>query len=210
MTPKLALMVITDGRWDYLQRTLESAAVALDWPWHQKILVDDSGEELGFSPDGFKFVKNLPRRGLAGAIQSGWDALNKDIDYVFHLEDDFIFPDVVDIELMIELLEYEPELAQVALLRQPWSPEEQQAGGIYSIEPERFKQKYGFVQQSHLFTFNPCLYPIGVARDYRAGLEAELTADLLADDWRFGYLGELGDDPKTIHIGIRRSRNYQL
>ena len=210
MTPKLALMVITDGRWDYLQRTLESAAVALDWPWHQKILVDDSGEELGFSPDGFKFVKNLPRRGLAGAIQSGWDALDKDIDYVFHLEDDFIFPDVVDIELMIELLEYEPELAQVALLRQPWSPEEQQAGGIYSIEPERFKQKYGFVQQSHLFTFNPCLYPIGVARDYRAGLEAELTADLLADDWRFGYLGELGDDPKTIHIGIRRSRNYQL
>ena len=210
MTPKLALMVITDGRWDYLQRTLESAAVALDWPWHQKILVDDSGEELGFSPDGFKFVKNLPRRGLAGAIQSGWDALNKDIDYVFHLEDDFIFPDVVDLELMIEILEYEPELAQVALLRQPWSPEEQQAGGIYSINPERFKQKYGFVQQSHLFTFNPCLYPIGVARDYRAGLEAELTADLLADDWRFGYLGELGDDPKTIHIGIRRSRNYQL
>ena len=117
---------------------------------------------------------------------------------------------MVDIELMIELLEYEPELAQVALLRQPWSPEEQQAGGIYSIESERFKQKYGFVQQSHLFTFNPCLYPIGVARDYRAGLEAELTANLLADDWRFGYLGELGDDPKTIHIGIRRSRNYQL
>jgi len=210
MTPKLALMVITDGRWDYLQRTLESAAVALDWPWYQKILVDDSGEEKGFSPDGFEFVKNTPRRGLAGAIQSGWDALDKDIDYVFHLEDDFIFPDVVDIELMIEILEYEPELAQVALLRQPWSPEEQQAGGIYSIEPERFKQKYGFVQQSHLFTFNPCLYPIGVARDYRAGLEAELTANLLADDWRFGYLGELGDDPKTIHIGIRRSRNYQL
>jgi hypothetical protein len=136
--------------------------------------------------------------------------LDKDIDYVFHLEDDFIFPDVVDIELMIEILEYEPELAQVALLRQPWSPEEQQAGGIYSIEPERFKQKYGFVQQSHLFTFNPCLYPIGVARDYRAGLEADLTANLLSDDWRFGYLGELGDDPKTIHIGIRRSRNYQL
>jgi len=210
MIPKLALMVITDGRWDYLQRTLESAAVALDWPWHQKILVDDSGEEKGFCPDGFEFVKNTPRRGLAGAIQSGWDALDKDIDYVFHLEDDFIFPDVVDIELMIEILEYEPELAQVALLRQPWSPEEQQAGGIYSIEPERFKQKYGFVQQSHLFTFNPCLYPIGVARDYQAGLEADLTANLLSDDWRFGYLGELGDEPKTIHIGIRRSRNYQL
>ena len=59
MTPKLALMVITDGRWDYLQRTLESAAVALDWPWQQKILVDDSGEEKGFCPDGFEFVKQF-------------------------------------------------------------------------------------------------------------------------------------------------------
>ncbi len=206
----VALMVITDGRWDYLQRTLESAAQCLDYPFAQRLLVDDSGESVGFRPDGFDMVRNLPRRGLAGAIQSGWDHLNENIDYVFHLEDDFIFPDVVDVELMIELLEYEPELAQVALLRQPWSPEEQQAGGIYGIDRDRFKQKYGFVEQSHLFTFNPCVYPIAIARDYRAGLEAELTADLLKDDWRFGYLGELGDEPRTIHIGVRRSRNYQL
>lgn len=206
----VALMVITDGRWDYLQRTLESAAECLDYPFSQRILVDDSGEELGFCPDGFEFVKNQPRRGLAGAIQSGWDVLDTEIDYVFHLEDDFIFPDVVNVDLMVELLEYETDLAQIALLRQPWSPQEQQAGGIYWIEPERFKQKYGFVQQQHLFTFNPCLYPIAVARNYRAGLEAELTADLVADGWSFGYLGELGDEPRTIHIGIRRSRNYQL
>lgn len=207
---KLALMVITDGRWDYLQRTLESAAECLDYPWHQKILVDDSGEDVGFCPTKFDFVKNSPRRGLAGAIQSGWDALDDDIDYVFHLEDDFIFLDEIDIDWMIEILEYEPELAQVALLRQPWSPEEQQAGGIYRIGPERFRQKYGYVEQRHLFTFNPCLYPASITREYKAGLEAELSAELLADDWRFGYLGELGDEPKTIHIGVRRSRNYQL
>lgn len=207
---KLALMVITDGRWDYLQRTLESAAECLDYPWSQRILVDDSGEDVGFCPTKFDFVKNTPRRGLAGAIQSGWDALDEDIDYIFHLEDDFIFPDHVDIDLMLELLEYENDLAQMALLRQPWSPQEQQAGGIYWIEPERFKQKQGFVQQQHLFTFNPCLYHISVVQNYRAGLEAELTAELLKDGWKFGYLGELGDEPRTIHIGLRRSRNYQL
>lgn len=210
MKPKLALMVVTDGRWDYLQRTLESAAQCLDWPWHQKLLVDDSGEKQGFSPDGFDFVKNMPRRGLAGAIQSGWDAIDSEVDYVFHLEDDFIFPDVVDLELMIELLEYEPELAQIALLRQPWSPQEQQAGGIYGVDPVRFKNKYGFVEQRHLFTFNPCLYPASITREYEAGLEAELTSELLKDGWRFGYLGELGDQPKTFHIGLRRSKNYQL
>lgn len=207
---KLALMVITDGRWDYLQRTLQSAAEMLDYPWSQRILVDDSGEEVGFCPTKFDFVKNTPRRGLAGAIQSGWDALDTEVDYVFHLEDDFIFPEPVDIDLMLEILEYEPDLAQIALLRQPWSPQEEQAGGIYWIEPDRFKQKHGYVEQKHLFTFNPCLYHASVARDYRAGLEAELTADLLKDGYKFGYLGELNNDPKTIHIGLRRSRNYQL
>lgn len=206
---KIALMVITDGRWDYLARTLESAKTALNYPFHQRLLVDDSGEEQGFCPDGFDFVKNVPRRGLAGAIQTGWDCLD-DVDYVFHLEDDFIFPDIVDIEWMVEILEYEPDLAQIALLRQPWSRQEQLAGGIYGIQPERFKQRGGWVEQSHLFTFNPCLYPIAIARDYKAGLEAELTADLLKDSWSFGYLGELGDEPRTIHIGLRRSRNYQL
>ena len=210
MKPKLALMVITDGRWDYLQRTLESAAECLDWPWHQKLLVDDSGEDVGFCPAKFDFVKNMPRKGLAGAIQTGWDALDSEVDYVFHLEDDFIFPETVDLELMIELLEYEPDLAQMALLRQPWSRQEQIAGGIYWIQPERFKQKTGYVEQRHLFTFNPCLYPASITRDYKAGLESELSQRLLADGWSFGYLGELDDEPRTIHIGLRRSRNYQL
>ena len=115
----IALMVITDGRWDYLQQTLESAAQCLDYPFSQRLLVDDSGESVGFVPDGFDIIRNLPRKGLAGAIQTGWDHLNDDIDFVFHLEDDFVFPDEVDIELMVEILEYEPELARLLCFASP-------------------------------------------------------------------------------------------
>ena len=206
---KLALMVITDGRWDYLQRTLRSAEQNLKYPWHQKLLVDDSGEETYFSPYGFDFVKNVPRQGLAGAIRTGWDALD-DVDYVFHLEDDFVFPAPVDIEAMIEILEYENDVAQIALLRQPWSPQEQQAGGIFHIKPERFRQRAGWVEQRHLFTFNPCVYPASITKNYQADLEAPFTEQLLNDGWSFGYLGGLHDEPRTTHIGLRRSRNYKL
>jgi glycosyltransferase involved in cell wall biosynthesis len=205
----VALLVITDGRWDYLQRTLQSAIECLNYPFAQRLLVDDSGEPLGFAPDGFDVIRNHPRRGLAGAIQTGWDHLNDDIEFIFHLEDDFIFPEPVDIAWMIEYLQADPSLAQIALHRQPWSPEEQQAGSIYNLDRTRFQQLPGWLRQRHLFTFNPCLYPRAITR-YPAGLEADLTKRLLDDGWQFGYLGDLDDEPRCIHIGIRRSRDYKL
>jgi len=205
----VALLVITDGRWDYLQRTLQSAIECLNYPFAQRLLVDDSGEPLGFAPDGFDVIRNQPRKGLAGAIQTGWDHLNDDIDFIFHLEDDFVFPEPVDIPWMIEYLQADPSLAQIALHRQPWSPEEQQAGSIYNLDRTRFQQLPGWLRQRHLFTFNPCLYPRAITR-YPAGLEADLTKRLLDDGWQFGYLGDLDDEPRCIHIGIRRSRDYKL
>jgi hypothetical protein len=205
----IALMVITDGRWDYLQQTLQSASECLNYPFSQRLLVDDSGESVGFAPDGFDIIRNLPRKGLAGAIQTGWDHLNEDIDFVFHLEDDFVFPEPVDIPWMVEYLKADPSLAQIALHRQPWSPEERQAGSIYNLSPERFTQRPGWISQRHLFTFNPCLYPVEITK-YTADLEAELTAALKSDGWQFGYLGNLDDEPRCLHIGVRRSKAYKL
>lgn len=205
----VALMVITDGRWDYLAQTVASAEVALDFPFVQKLIVDDSGERVSPPPrDGWEIVKNPERRGLAGAIQTGWDHLHPDVDYVFHLEDDFVFPYPVDVEEMVRILQDTPMLAQVALMRQAWSPEEQQAGGIYGLFPDEWKQGDGAVFHRRLFTFNPSVYP-RVVTEYGADLEQGLTDRLLADGWWFSYLGTLGDDPKCWHIGVRRSAGYR-
>lgn len=201
-------MVITDGRWDYLEQTLDSAQRMLKCDWSQLLLVDDSGLTDHPTVAEFDVVRNPVRKGLAGAIQTGWDHLDFDTDYVFHLEDDFTFPDPVDVPEMVALLQRDPKLAQVALLRQPWSPEEQRAGGIFQANPDRFTQAESVVLQTNLFTFNPCVYPMGLTT-YGAGIEQTVTDKLLADGYHFGYLGQIDDPPRCTHIGHKRSAGYK-
>lgn len=188
--PKVALMVVTDGRWDYLADTMRSFEQQCDFPFAETHIVYDN-----------------PRRGLAGNIQRGWDRLGHDIEYVFHLEDDFTFPQRVPIREMISALRAYPSLAQVALKRQPWSPEEQMVGNMLLRIPT-LEQYDNLCVHSNLFTFNPCLYPREITR-YGAGLEAEVTQKLLADGWQFAYYGGKHDPPRCIHIGHRRSEGYR-
>lgn len=207
---KVALIVITDGRWDYLLDTLESAKKALNFDFSQKLLIDDSGlcgVELDI--EGFTVVRHQQRLGLAGAIQSAWDHLDPTTDFVFHLEDDFIFTEPVDVGHMIALLKANPDLAQMALMRQAWSPEEIAAGGIYNMNPHAYEIQKDFYSHTRLFTFNPCVYPYSITA-YGAGLEAEVTERLLDAGYQFAYYGQPDDMARTIHIGVRRSRGYKL
>lgn len=204
----IALLVITDGRWDYLQDALASVRRSIPVDWAQKILVDDSGlpERPPVDLDGWTLVKHDERRGLAGAVQSGWDHL-WNVDFVWHQEDDFVFPGTVPIWDMVDALERHPELAQVALLRQPWSPEEKMAGGIYGLYREHFTDSDGLVWHERLFTFNPSLYRREIATT--AGLERDVTDRLLAEGWKFAYLGSTADEPRCWHIGVRHSQGYR-
>lgn len=208
---RVTLMCITDGRWDYLRDTLASAEMHLDYPFVEKILVDDTGtgqaEHALKHLDGWRLVANPQRRGLAGAIQAGWDALC-DTDYVFHLEDDFTMVGHIPVGDMVRILEAHPELAQLALLRQPWSPEEHQAGSIINMHRNWYHQADGYLWHTQgLFTLNPSVYPVAVTSG-GAALEAELTDRLRDAGYRFGFYGDMDDGPRCWHIGIRRSQGY--
>ena len=206
--PRIALLVITDGRWNYLSDCLASAEANLSWPFVERILVDDSAMPGCPDPEGWTIVRNPERRGLAGAIQAGWDAL-PDCDFVFHLEDDFVFPAPVDVESMVFHLRNDWKLAQVALMRQPWGPDEQAVGSVYATDPMAYTEAAGIVTHRKLFTFNPCLYP-RIITDYGAGLERDVTDRLLAEGARFAYLGAKDDAPRCWHIGHQRSPGYKL
>lgn len=213
-------LIITDGRGEYLEKMW--ASLKWDGPdFAATVLVDDSGDsEYGlWCIDLIKptvFVHHAHRRGLAGAIASGWYALQQlDVDYVLHLEEDFTFPEAIPLADMLTAFDttYEGRrgnLAQVALKRQPWSPEEIAAGGFMDLHPDRYSPVANrWTVQQTLFTFNPCLYPAWVM-NYGPGLEADLTERLLADDHWFAYYGIPADPARCIHIGYHRSPAWML
>jgi len=140
----VCLLLVSDGREDYLQQTRRSAAFCLP-EFDQVVHIDDTHHQLGF----------------AGAIQAGWNLVQT--DYVFHLEGDFTFNRPVPLDRMIEVLEHNPHLVQLALLRQPWNPQEVAAGGVWQQHPDSYIHRglgdYRWLEHARFFTTNPCLYP---------------------------------------------------
>ena len=193
---RYTLLLITDGRDDYLTRTLCSAMVALPRP-EAVVLVDDRAHLLGF----------------AGAIQSGWDRiLQTDAEWIFHLEADFTFNEHVELAAMAELAADE-HVAQVALKRQPWSPHEIDAGGIIETDPDSYEegQVNGHTYTAHrkFFTTNPCLYRRDIAErgwPQEAESEGKFGIRLFEDPAVVStFWGGKADPPKVHHIGDTRA-----
>jgi hypothetical protein len=202
----IGLLVISCGRPQYLAATLASAKAMLQGIDGPRVIVDDSADpafhEVLRKTD-FDLVLHDHKRGLSGAVQSGWDAM--DCDYVFHLEEDFTFPKAVNLTEIVGWLEAVPNLAQMALLRQPWSPVEHAAGGIIQTDPDVYVPRGGYEEHAKLFTLNPCVYPRWVTEVGwpEGGGEREFTDRLLGKypESTFGFLGSRNDSPRCIHIG---------
>lgn len=208
----VALVVVTDGRWQYLQEMLRSARRFLSYPFAHLRIVDDSGGAATYQwPDGFEVLRHPQRQGLAAAVQTAWAGLPKEIDMILHVEEDFVFVEDVDIDGMAMKLEEHGRLAQLVLKRQPWSPEECQAGGIIECHPDEYKQRDGWVEHSRIFSLNPCLIPREVIdMGWPGGNEAEMTARLVEGGWSFGFWGGRADPPRCVHIGVQRSTAWKL
>ncbi len=141
----VALLLISDGREDYLQQTLDSVEQNLP-DFDQVVHIDDTRHELGF----------------AGAIQAGWDRIQT--DYVLHLECDFTFNRPIPVDAMRQALEQRPYLVQMALLRQPWNQAERAAGGVVQQHPDSYTLALGmpparWLEHARFYTTNPSLYP---------------------------------------------------
>ena len=217
----IALLVITDGRTDCIQRTVPSALANLDGPISERWIYDDSGDAdhlawLYQTFPQFRIIHHLEgRQGFGGAIREAWRTLRfeSSADYVFHLEDDFTFNRPVPLEDMIEILDENRHVAQVALRRQAWNSVEKAAGGVIETNPDAYRAVYGqfvsYLEHDQFFTTNPSLYSRRLIEQHEwpegTQSEGQFTEQLRQARRTFAYLGERTDPPWVHHIGDQRA-----
>lgn len=200
----IGLALISDGRWEYLTRTLASLRRlnGID-EW---VLVNDSGQPCPLPVD-FPVVEHPQRRGLAAAVRSAWDyATDAGWSHLMHWEEDFTLVPEIDARELARLVDQDVTLAQVTLKRQAWSPPEVEAGGIIHANPDLYTDGPGVTYHQACCSLNPSLFP---RRIFSTGWpdenEAGKTAELVAQGYRFAFYGQKYDPPTVTHIGARRS-----
>lgn len=223
--PAITLLVMTDGRVAYLDAAIQSLEQHVVGPWvTTKVIWDDSANDDVFTylramygRAGYRVQRSaLGRAGFAGAIAQAWRmvAAGPTQDFVFHAEDDFTYNGPVDLGDMVTILRARSELAQLALKRQPWGPDEEAAGGFMEAHPELYadmklaKSNLTWCEHRAFFTSNPSLIPWRVIvegwPDVPGSEQAQLAA-VLTRGMRCGYLGRKADAPRVTHIGLERA-----
>lgn len=217
----MALLVMTDGRRDCIERAIPSALERLHGRFTEFVIHDDSGDDayhewLTATFPQFQIVMTPGRSGFGGAIRSAWShlAAHTEAHFIFHLEDDFIFNEDIDVVAMARLLTFERTLMQVALKRQPWNDIEIAAGGIVECAPEDYMQVTNgdiwWTAHRRFFTTNPNLYRASLVHEHwpeGENSEGHFTHQLLARrrGHPFAFWGRKFDPPKVTHIGNQRA-----
>jgi hypothetical protein len=217
-----AVLVITDGRNDLLQRSIHSFEDRVTGPIIERWIYDDSGERstrewIAETYPDWTLINHPSgrRQGFSGAIRTAWSALRSEsiADHIFHLEGDFTFARKVDLADFENILDKRPNLAQVALLRQPWSDAEKEAGGIIQMRPDEFvshldRDGRTWLEHDLFFTTNPSLYRRSLIEsfDWPRGAQSEgrFGGRLREVGFRFAFWGAKDDPPAVTHIGENR------
>lgn len=229
MTVTVAALVMTDGRVDCLDRTLASFDQHVPRPIDYRYLWDDTGNDdhfnylrLAYRHRGWVPVRGMVgKEGFGGAIRSAWQWLldNTDADYIFHVEDDFLFEQPVPVDAIIKVLERRPYLAQMALRRQAVNADEIAAGGVVELNPDKFTEvrdgRQVWIEHRQFHTTNPSLFRRALLEvgwpegDHSEGVFTHRLLgggfdDVSGDAVRFGYWGAKTSAPWIHHIGDQR------
>ncbi len=218
---KIALIVFTDGRFEYLTQTMQSLKSNVNYPFYCKTIVNDTGVPEAnswlinnYSPE-FKIISHKIKRGLGYSIQAAWSDIPKDTEYIFHLEEDWLFNESICLDDLIKILKNRPLLAQMLLKRQPWG-DDAPFGGYINKEPDAFveyklqDEELYWVEHTKFFSFNPCIYPYTITQ---LGIES-VTEGKLGDylkqlqEVKFGIFGKKDDAPRVTHIGYKRADQW--
>jgi hypothetical protein len=216
---KYHLFVFTDGRTSFLQQTLDSFYERV-YPLPNCVTIfDDSQDPVHQewvdtnAPEGAKVVHYDSKKGFCGTIQTAWMSLCDCCDWIFHLEDDFIFNANVSVPQLVDVLQSSDRIFQVALKRQPVNDIESRAGDLCAMWPDEYTDFDNPVKHTvhNLFwTTNPSMYGtfLAVTESWPDGPGCERKFhDQLQDKYgaQYAFMGHKTDSPKVHHIGSHRA-----
>lgn len=212
----ITLLAMTDGRDDLLEKTLESSYTHLKGPISHRVIHTDNGlvhrSQLARRYPNFHVIGGR-RLGFGGAINRAWSyILTRRNNYVFHLEDDFLFNRDIELGAMVSILHAEPNLHQLCLRRQPWNEQERQAGGIIEVWPDSYvdcrRNGHEWLEHRLFFSTNPSLYRKSLCeRGWPIGprSEASFSQNLFKDPKAVcGFWGSRHSGEWVHHIGLER------
>lgn len=229
------LVVLTHGAHDTLTDTLQAFADHVT-PEPYEIVVHSDGRigaarayalAATFGPDFCRrwvLSQDDVQEGFCGATRQAWlEGAAPGVDYVFYLEHDFIVTRHVDLGPLAAELDDDHRLAQMSLMRNPVSADEQRAGGLYESRKDAFTPR-GLLGQELIgmaptewlehriyVTTNPCL----MRQQFMAGnpwpaytdqCEGRFGIDLLGRGYHFGVWGD--GQPWVQHVGLRDGHSY--
>jgi len=157
--------------------------------------------------------------GVFGSIMTGWSLLPTATEYIFHLENDFVFTTQIEVSELKTVLD-EPSIVNITLLRQPWYEDEREAGGVLKVQPHLFRDAVirgvPVCLHQQYFGHNPGLYrrsAVRIIADTSRGPDGTTRSHeriyrdlLIAEDPRreFAIYGRSTDPPRVHHIGLTR------
>ena len=208
----IALLVIGNGRLDYLHQAVDSVLEHCPQFDHY-LMVDDSGDhavcrELDRHYPDFTIHHHDTNQGMARAVQAGFDlVLATDAEYVVWWEEDFVAEKPIPVEEAVDVLGTYGYTAQMLFQRQPLTPQEVEAGSVAGAMGG-ISLHHDWIIHGHIFSLNPCVIPRRILeRGWPAGNEREMTNRLLVDGYTFGVWA---DGPLVHHIGNVRGTAWQL
>lgn len=218
-----ALVVMTDGRSDCIERSIPAALANLKGlDLAPLIISDDSGDRsyqawLAETFPTATVLTTAERTGFAPAVRRAWAAaVATSAPWVFWLEDDFIVERPVDLAAIADVLAAHPHLTQMVLKRQPWWGNEVAVGGIIECDPGAYTDHDDGTHQWLEHTLGHWSNPHLVAREFLAAhrwptgawSESRFGQEVLVGGRASAFWGRRGDEPLVTHVGERRGTGY--
>ena len=162
--PQVTLVVFScEGREHLLSHTIESFETAIDYRFSKRILALDGNIDYRYisliNPD--KLVHNCKRLGYIHSILNALTLI--DTEFFFWLEDDWDFPQKINIASLIDLVQKKSDWVQIRLSKT----------GPLTQEEKKTELAEGIFESIYGFSANPCICRTEIIRKGFKALQEE-------------------------------------